>query len=448
MNYIFSLLTSSLLGFLAVNALRAHNRIDPIIHVIASIGLGLTLSAQIIFYTLFTIGHFSPAAVWIGHGIALVILLATNISVFKKDPALMFPKFPADQIAWAGFGILSLLLIPLWREAHFYPFGGWDAWACWNLKAKFIFLGGDTWKNMLDVSMWRSNNQYPFLLPLMNVWGWSFYGNPSISVPIGNTILFTFLTASLMFWAIKRVTKTIFSVIAPLLLFSIPFVNTLSISQYSDIVVAFYLSGTFVCLCAAREERSIPLAILAGLFCGAMSFTKPEGALASVLIVGLSIPYLWDRNKKSSALLSPFLTATILSALPAVLFQLFWATPNVSFINGLTSPDHPTTLLRLKAILMFLGVELISLKWTGLWILLGCGLILGRAHGFKNSLGIVPIFLTLYITGAIANYSINTHYEIVWWLGTTLNRILYTLLPLIAWWVFAAILSASDTKDS
>ena len=440
MNYLLSLFISSLLGFLGLNILRSQDRIDPVLHIIASIGLGSALSAQIIFYTLFIIGHYNPAAVWIGHGIVFVILVAANFSIFKKDPASMFPKFPPDQITWIGFGILSLILLPLWREAHFYPFGGWDAWACWNLKAKFIFLGGDHWKNMLDTSMWRSNNQYPFLLPLMNTWGWSFYHNPSVSVPLSNAVLFTFLTASMMFWGLKRSLKNILSVIPPLILFTIPFINTLSISQYSDIILAFYLLGSFVCLICAREEQNVPLAIISGLLCGAMSFTKTEGSLACLLIIGLSIPYLLKRPNKSRPLLVGFLTAAVLSAMPTILFQLFWATQNVSFTNGLTSADHPAAFVRLKVIFMFLLAELTSLKWNGLWFLLAGGLFLGWKKCFKNGLTIIPMFLSIYLMAAIAHYFINTHYEIVWWLGTTLNRILYTTLPLLAWWIFVAAL--------
>jgi hypothetical protein len=440
MNYLLSLLISSLLGFLGINVLRSQDRVNPLLHIIASIGLGLALSAQIIFYTLFIIGHYNAPAIWIGHGIVFVILVAANFFVFKKDPTSMLPKFPADQIAWIGFGILSLILLPLWREAHFYPFGGWDAWACWNLKAKFIFLGGDNWKNMLDASMWRSNNQYPFLLPLMNVWGWSSHQNPSVSVPISNAILFTFLAASMMFWGLKRSLKNILSVIPPLALFTIPFFNTLSISQYSDIVLAFYLLGSFICLICAREEQSVALATISGLLCGAMSFTKTEGSLACLLVVGLSIPYLLKRPNKSWPLLVGFLTAAALSAMPTILFQLFWATQNVSFTNGLTSVDHPATFIRLKVIFMFLIAELTSLKWNGLWLLLVCGLFLGREKCFRNGLSIIPIFLSVYLLAAIAHYFINTHYEIVWWLGTTLNRILYTILPLLVWWVFTAAL--------
>ncbi|GEM_PF-447108 len=468
MNYWLSLIISSVLGFLCVNIFRARNRIDPALHLIASLGLGMALSAHIIFYTLFTVGQYNAGFIWFLHAALFLILLTAslrgpqakaiaNLGLLRR---LRAPHRPAtclpwlrhgagqgrsrgrrnDKILWLGIGILALLLVPLWREANFYPFGGWDAWACWNLKSKFIFLGQENWKNMLDPLMWRSNNQYPFLLPLMNVWGWNFYGSFSPLVPMFNTILFTFLTAMLMFVSLRRLNGKLFSVVPPLVLFTIPFINTLSISQYSDIVLAFYLLGSFVFLIAAHEKKNIALAILAGCFCGIMSFTKTEGTLASVVIAGLSVPYFW-KNKNTQPLLGPFLGAVAVSSLPTVLFQLFWAPENTSFINGLTSPSNPVTFVRLKMIFIFLCVELISPKWTGLWVLLMCGLLLGKIRSFKNGLGIVPAFLVLYLGCTLAYYLINTHYEIIWWLQNTLNRVLYTALPTIVWWIFYALWS-------
>lgn len=448
MNHILGIIVSSTLGFLGVNLLRTQGRIDPLVHVIASVGLGLALSAQIIFYTLFTFGSYNSFVINLSHGMTMIILVIANLRIFKNDLASFLPKWPADRSTWLGFLILAFILLPLWREAQFFPFGGWDAWACWNLKAKFIFLGGDGWKQMLDVSMWRSNNQYPFLLPLMNIWGWSFTKETSVHVPMTNAVVFTFLTALTLFWAAKRHTSKITSVIPALVLFTLPFVNTLSISQYSDIVLAFFLLGTLTTLSAAREDNDPAMSILAGLFCGAMCFTKSEGAFAAFIIAGLAVPLFKDRPKNTWTLLGAFLTAAVISALPAILFQLFWAMPNVSFLNGFTSDDYPVTIDRLKAIGMFLAVELLSPKWNGLWILLGCGLLLAGTRAFKNGSGVIAAFLGTYLFGALAFYTINTHYEILWWLGATLNRILYTILPVIVWWVFAALWAQPHKKET
>lgn len=445
MNDWLSLIISSVLSFLCVNILRAHNRIDPALHLITSIGLGLALSAHIVFYTLFTVGQYNHIFIWIVHAILFLVLWTANIFTFRESEEPLLPQFPTDKNLWIGTAVLALLLIPLWREAHFFPFGGWDAWACWNLKSKFILLGGEHWKNMFDPVMWRSNNQYPFLLPLMNAWGWSFGKNLSLSVPMLNTVLFTFLTATLMFVSLRPLTKKIFGVIPALVLFTVPFINTLSISQYSDNILAFYLLGSFVFLIAAREEKNIAFAILAGCFCGIMSFTKTEGTLASIIIAGLAVPYLW-KNKNTQPLLWPFLGALTVSSLPTVLFQLFWAPGNASFINGLISVDHPATFVRFKIIFMFLCTELISGKWNGLWVLLACGLLLNRTKSFKNALVIVPAFLILYLGCALGYYFVNTHYEIIWWLQMTLNRVLYSILPTVVWWTFYTLWSPAAKK--
>jgi hypothetical protein len=71
---------------------------------------------------------------------------------------------------------LGFLAVPLAISAHYYPLGGWDAWSCWSLKAKFIFLGQENWKDVLSPGLWRSNTHYPLLWPLINVWFWDLGG--------------------------------------------------------------------------------------------------------------------------------------------------------------------------------------------------------------------------------------------------------------------------------
>jgi hypothetical protein len=43
---------------------------------------------------------------------------------------------------------------------------------------------------------------------------------------------------------------------------------------------------------------------------------------------------------------------------------------------------------------------------------------------------------------------VNTFFEIIWWVSTTLNRILYALAPVVIFWVFLAILRTLNKKDS
>jgi len=289
---------------------------------------------------------------------------------------------------------------------------------------------------MFDPVLWRSNNHYPFLLPLINAWGWSFFKDVNVLVPMYNAIAFSFLTAALLFASLTRLTRNRFAFIPSLIFFSLPVVVTLSISQYSDIVVAFYLLAALSCLMQAKTENNPSWAVIAGLCVGLLSFTKTEGLVASAILAVLAFPFLRGKNAK---LIAPFAVAAVIAFLPTIIFKLALAPANVAFINGLTSADAPSNVMRVQVTFMFLAVELISPKWNGLWILLLGGLLLGGTKSIRDGRWLIPATLLTFLAVAFAYYYINTYFEIIWWLKTTLNRVLYTILPAFVWWVFYSL---------
>jgi hypothetical protein len=443
MNYLFSLILSTALGFLLLDLLSIRRPLDLLQKAILSVTIGLGISGQIVFYSLMINQQYSAALIWGLHAGILTALVLRRVWLYRKDPRPF--QFRLERPALIGLGALFFLLIPLWREAHFFPFGGWDAWSCWNLKARFIFLGGENWQNMLDPALWRTNNHYPFLLPLINVWGWSFYGDATVLVPMFNAIAFSFLTALLLFASLYRLTGHRWACIPALIFFLIPFVIKLSISQYSDIVVAFFLLAALCALVQARLEDHQAWAVVAGLCVGFMGFTKTEGLVASVIMITLAFPLFLNGMTKKPLLLKSFLTAALIASLPTIIFKLALSPDNVAFTNGLTSTQAPSDLFRLQATFMFLCMELISAKWNGLWILLLCGLLIAGLKSFHQGRWIVPATLGIFLAVAVGYYYINTYFEILWWLKVSLNRILYTLLPAFIWWVFYS-LWASPTK--
>ena len=131
--------------------------------------------------------------------------------------------------------------------------------------------------------------------------------------------------------------------------------------------------------------------------------------------------------------------AAFFAFLPTIIFKTVLAPTNVAFINGLTSTDAPSNLFRLQATFMFLAVELVSLKWNGLWILLLVGLLMSGRKSFRSGRWIAPSAILIFLACALSYYYINTYFEIIWWLKVTLNRILYTILPALVWWVFYSL---------
>ena len=125
------------------------------------------------------------------------------------------------------------------------------------------------------------------------------------------------------------------------------------------------------------------------------------------------------------------------------IFQTSFAPASHTFINGLTSTDKATSLERLSATLVYLGKEFISPKWNGFWIILGAACCLCANRIIRKINWLVPAIFITYLLAVIGVYWINTFFEIIWWLSTTLNRLLYALTPGLVFWLFCA----ADTKS-
>ncbi|MBF0569420.1 MAG: hypothetical protein HQL18_01425 [Candidatus Omnitrophica bacterium] len=404
--------------------------------------LGLGLSAQLTFTSLLVFQQLNvPYVIGLNllAAIALMILAAKRAST--ADP--LFPWKQTDAKELIALAVLALLTVPVVIHATLYPYGGWDAWSCWNLKAQMIFVGGESWSNLFDPALWRSNTAYPLLLPLMNVWIWCFGTTPMPVTPLVLSCLITFLVMGLLFFSLKELTGRNRTLLAPAWFLSVFFFVQLASSQYSDLLV-----GTFLLLALAafllydrrRETGFLQIALIA---LGLMSFTKSEGLVLSVITLACLAGALLIRKDDRTLLgrsLVPLAVTLGLAFLVSIVFQIVFGTNSHTLINGFSSIEKPTSLLRLQVIFVFLGKELISPKWNGLWLLAGAGLVFSGMKALRARLWLIPMLLVTYLAAVAGVYWMNTFFEIVWWLGTTLNRILFALTPTVIFWLFLAAL--------
>ncbi len=439
-------LLSSAIGILTISFLFKK---EPTPHLclltILGIGFGLGLSSHLTFTSFLLFNRLVPEFVISAHLVVLLILMIERF-VFRKNTALnlSFPKPTGQNISLAALILIVLFLVI--KQGLFYPYGGWDAWQVWNFKAKFLLLSGENWQNLFAPALWRSSPHYPLLLPLINVWGWLFSKNASDVTPLITSISFTLLTAGLLTSALWEKTKNIFSLLPGFLILTLPFYNLLATTQYCDIVLSFYLLASITTLSCGYEHRSKTLVFLAGLFAGFLGFTKPEGLIASLILCGLTIGLTllrkWRKQENFPLIFAGlFLFGFALTSLPTLIFNTLLSPGNQTFINGLTSPLKPATAERFQIILKFLIIELTSGKWNGLWLLLLAGLILGGKKPWVKNNILIAAFLLLYLTTVIFYYQMNTYFEIKWWLSVSLNRILFSLVPLFLFWVFGSLLA-------
>ncbi len=453
---------SLLIGYLFIHILFLKHSLERMLKLMLAGGLGLGLSAYINFFSLIFLNRFQPTALLIIHGIVFLALSILLLFLIKKNNLPLITFQPKD-----AFNVIPLILIigasvPLWYQAHFYAYGGWDAWQVWNLKAKFIFLGAENWKNMFDPILWRSSPHYPLLFPLVNVWGWVFQSEAIYKVPVFSSYAYTILGLGLLYYSLKHLTQSVYAILIAFIFLSLPLLNKLSYSQYSDNIVGFYLLASFFSLIMAKTENNKSFALLGGIFLGLLSFSKSEGYLASLVILFLTPVFFFWKNKEANKkrLLIPFFLGAFFAFLPTIIFEIFYSPNNQTFVNGLTSPTKPITLNRIKTVFGFYFFEMcaplwnafykmvgktmgeftyLEPKWNGLWVIVFIGLIMSRLKCLSSKIIIIPIFLLCYTGIVTFYYFLNTYFEIGWWLQNTLHRILFAVLPTILFWVYYSL---------
>jgi hypothetical protein len=436
MVYFLGIFISLAIGFLLIRFLT-EERLNPVLHILLALALGFGIDGTMAFYTHILFNQFNRFFP-IGLVILGIILLSFHLykKGFKQASKNLKKKFTPIH-CW-GLLTLGILAIPLSISAYHYPLGGWDAWSCWSLKAKFIFLGRENWKDVLSPGLWRSNTHYPLLWPLINVWFWDLGGRFDQAVPMLNSIVFALLTAGILLFGLLELTGMLWvAIAAAVLVTALPFGITLAISQYSDALLGLFLLSAFMCLLLAEKYKLPKLKILGMVFLGLMSFTKNEGLIAS----GIAALLIWWHERSHKKELKPLIFTFFCALLPTIIFTLFMAPKNEAFINGLTSTDKPTNWARLTVIFVYPWFEMISGKWDGFWLLALGGILLAGKKLWQSTLGVIGASLVLYLGVVMAYYAVNTFFEISWWLSTTLSRILFALIPTIALWISLAICS-------
>ncbi|MGE0267946.1 MAG: hypothetical protein AB7S78_05785 [Candidatus Omnitrophota bacterium] len=405
-------------------------------------GLGLGISAQVTFFSFVFFEHLNrPFTV----GINLVLLAGLMFVCLYRHQWKISSVFPAENFSFKAlipYLVLVIFAYPLWDHGRFYAFGGWDAWATWNLKSRMLFLSESGWKIIFDPVLWRSSPHYPLLLPMINNWGWVFLDTPDVRVPVMTAFVFGFSTVGLLLSGLLRLTKSYYSILCVTLLLTSPMFVKLSLSQYADIVVAYYLLFGLICLLKTKTDNCRACALLSGVSLGFLSFTKGEGLIAAVIILSLAVFYLFWKNKPGWKVIFSLYGAALAASLVTIIFTLFYAPENQTFINGLTSVTKPVTFFRIKATLSFYLVELVSPTWNGVWIVLIFGLILTLGRCFSKNAIIVPAFLLGYIGVITAYYIVNTYFDssrILWWLQVSVHRLMFAALPTVVFWTFYSL---------
>ena len=418
-----------------------------------SLCCGLGLSGILTFLTLLSYGQYSSTLLFVLHIAIIAILISLDFKNLKQLPSSLITYFKNrkgfDYITLTLFILLAFLL---YAFAIRYPYGGWDAWALWNMKLKFILLGEHNWRNIFTLLHWHAQPDYPLLLSCINAWLCAISKNNVTTAPLATAVILSWSVALIVFSALKEFISKYIALTATLLMTLNSYYILLSTSQYSDVLLAVYVLCSIVLMSAYFKTQQFSLCFLTALFLGLMTFTKNEGIVISLILMTLLGTHLLIKHFKETSQIKNISILIIGYGLIAAIsasFKLFLTPNNPDIVPFGTAVEYE--FLNMDGFLLvmkhFLN-QVFHPQWAFVWaLIIGSHLLfLPRFYSKKNI--VFTLFFILYGSVIVYIYLTTINFDLSWRLTFTLKRIMFYLLPAVMFINFRVIFEENESKLS
>jgi 4-amino-4-deoxy-L-arabinose transferase-like glycosyltransferase len=428
-----------------------------------SVGFGFGISSCLVFVWLLLVGNLRPglfvcqlallggllAAVLHRAKLAVAapIVQPRNFSSGRNAPWLMRVAFAVALLcAAARFSILS------WQQ----PNGQFDAFAHWNLEARFL-SAGDGHLRQYSYMTW-SHPDYPLLIPGSIAGAWALIGTRTTVVPCVIAWLFTFSLVGLVSISIARLRDERQGLLAGLCLLGTPFLIEHGASQYADVPVAFFYVATIALLFRnAEASSSRGFLMLSGAAAGLAAWTKNEGLLFAVSFVALYLLITAIRNWKTIGVRE--MPAVLMGLAPilaiVIVHKAYMGQMNDLVVGqNIDATTHRVLdVSRYAHVIKQMALGIFSFgKWNHLLplplLLFIYSILAGMDIPDENKRRplILAALLTFVMGMAFFSIYIVTPWDLSWHLETSLNRLLLQLLPL-AILVYFGIIRAREKQS-
>lgn len=436
---LLGLLLSFATGILYITLLWPDSPKPPVAYILG-LGCGIGFSSIVGFFVVF-FGQ-STRIIYIFVDL-LFLLIIVLVSIYFHKINLIFPAIPSPKIwgkAKLETSLLALFLILfifslliIVASSIIKPHGDWDAWAIWNLHARFLFKDALNWQESFANSIlgW-THPDYPLLLPVSIVRLWHYIGTTSLLVPIFLGVLFVVSTIGLLFFALQDLRGTFNAIIGGLMLLSAPFFIIQGSAQYADIPLAFFLLAAFVLFAKYEKNQTWQFLFLTGNVLGLLVWTKNEGVL--ILLCFLAAHFLISFRQKKGYLWE--LLTLIVGTLPVMVTLLVFKI-GVAPANDLISvPGISQNLANIQNFSRYLVTadffisSAFNIFQIPLVVLIVFLLLVGLNLDYvSRRFGFVFLLTTLFTFVGFFLIYIMTPYDLVWHLQTSLNRLFLQFWP-------------------
>jgi hypothetical protein len=357
--------------------------------------------------------------------LSLILHIPFTVTAVSIAAAIFFlfrwlrkqPFEEEERISKFAFGILLVGLVVLTNKSYYIAErnGTWDAWAIWNLHAKYLACP-DHWKNMF-LNTRFAHPDYPLSLSSTIAFFSRLAGGFNELISFGVHFLITLSIPTLIFLVLRK-RSIIFSGLAMILIATNEFYITQGTYQLADTMLALFFLCAIISINHHEEDRR--MLVLSAFFLGCCMWTKNEGVVLAFIFTLFHLPQFFTKGRlKYTAI------GFALPLLIWLLFKLLYAPGN----DLLDAQSRSTLVLlsdksRYKLIYDYLKNNLQyfkDLQWGVSIYALLC--VWRRQYPDKQ---IVMIFVCLL---AYMMIYVVTPYALDWHLHTSQSRLMHQLMP-------------------
>ncbi|MBK9176250.1 MAG: hypothetical protein IPM46_07920 [Flavobacteriales bacterium] len=342
------------------------------------------------------------------------------------------------RLAWrspdwldAAFAFTVLCFTWLFTGQSF-RWGGWDAWAQWNMHARFL-VGDSDWRALLRTTF--AHPDYPLMQPSIIASCWRVVGQVEPLSPMLLSALIAVLLLGTVYASMREQVARPFTLAAFVLLgLDSGFAGQVA-SQYADSLLGLCMLLATVFLCHSDRPTASEL-MLAGFFSGCAAWTKNEG-LAFVAV--MTVIAGWTLRARWPALRF-FLLGTLPLLVPVVWFKLAYA-PVSDLAGGVASLWPSLTSWHRHWSILSTGLDVVLRELPLFLPLLLLTLVVGgRGRLNRGLVALLLMLMAYYITYLL------TPYNLAWHLTHSFNRLLHQLLPMLIFIAFTSAFSPNRLR--
>lgn len=337
--------------------------------------------------------------------------------------------------------LLALLGLAFLLYSRQAPVGQFDAWAIWTSRARLLFRTDDPLGAFAFLR--RAHPDYPLLLPGALAGQFALVGRVTTAIPQWTGALFPLAGAAVLGVGVHLLGASArWSWVAAALLLSTPLWIDWGFAQCADVPLAYLAVAAALAL--ALQVRDGPAAVLppwlGGVLAGLPAWTKNEGMILSLLMLGLF--GLWSAWRRRWGLVGRVALGAALPWGAVLAFRLAWR-PRSDLGFFLDAPWSAALQLdRWRFVGASFGERLDPVggfsAWGLAWPIAAAGIAIGLATATRRRPEIA-FLLTLTACCWILWFGIfvATPHDVAWHVRTALDRLMLQLLPLTLLTAFA-----------